>query len=192
MDDFGDWWENISFERYPRKSFVFLFEIRISNFLLRSDLVGDEELSFSYYRSWRWFISVIESPSNLINRRLHLIIAWNYIRLLFLIDGENSAFPEQIQQIDEQYMSIQNEFIRFYQFYQTQTHYLIETKLEYEFLCKKHEILSQIDLFQDQRSAKNLEKSLQFWFHHQKKLAFYFQHLKLSQASDIVILLEGR
>jgi hypothetical protein len=154
------------------------------------DLIQNQELAFSYYRSWRWFVSIIESPSNLINRRLHLIIAWPYIRLLLLVDVKDSLFVEQIKQIDEQYMSIQNEFIQFYNFYQKQNHYLIETKSEYEFLCRKNQVLHQIDLFQDNKSAKSLEKYLQYWFHYQNKFVFYFQQLNQSQNYDFNILNE--
>jgi hypothetical protein len=145
------------------------------------DLINNEELSFSYYRSWRWFLSIIESPSNLINRRLHLIIAWPYIRSIFLIDNLNLLFVQQIRQIDEQYMSIQNEFIRFYNYYQNQIHYLIKTKSEYEFICRKNQVFQQIDLFIDNKSVNNLEKYLKYWFHYENKFNFYFQQLKQSQ-----------
>lgn len=141
----------------------------------------NEELLFSYYHSWRWFLSIIESPSNLINRRLHLIIAWPYIRELFLIDIQNSLFVEQIKQIDGEYMSIQNEFFQFYSFYKTQTHHLIKTKSEYEFLCRKNQVFQPIDLFNDNKYVKSLEKYLQYWLHHEKKFNFYFQQLKQSQ-----------
>ncbi len=138
-------------------------------------------MSFSYYRSWRWFSSIIESPSNLITRRLHLIIAWPYIRELFLIDIQNLVFVQQMKQIDEQYISIQNEFFQFYNFYQKQIHYLIKTKIEYQFLCRKNEVFQQIDLFLDNKSERNLEKYLKYWFHYEKKFKFYFQQLKQSQ-----------
>jgi hypothetical protein len=149
--------------------------------LIRSDLIDNEELSFSYYRSWRWFISIIESPSNLINRRLHLIIAWPYIRPLLLIHIEDLLFVQHIKQIDEQYMFIQNEFTRFYNSYQNQIHYLIKTKDEYEFLCRQNQVFHQIDLFSDNKTEKNLDKYLQYWFHYDKQLINYFQRLKQSQ-----------
>ena len=147
--------------------------------------MGNEELTFTYYRSWRWFVEVIQSPSNLINRRLHLIIAWPYIRLLFLCDTQDSLFIQQIKQIDEEYMTIQNEFIRFYHWYQNQIHDFIQTKSEYEFLCRKYEVYRQIDLFEDNKSKKNLEKYLQYWFHYQTKLTKYFQQIKQSQVINI-------
>ena len=154
---------------------------------IRFEFINNDELSFSYYRSWRWFISIIESPSNLINRRLHLIIAWNYIRHLFLIDIENSLFVQQIKQLDDQYMLIQNEFIKFYTYYQNQRHFLIQTKSEYEFLCRRHQIFQQIDLFSDNKSENNLEKYLQYWFYNDKQLTNYFQQLK--QCQVIVLLI---
>jgi len=80
-------------------------------------------------------------------------------------------------------MSIQNEFIRFYNSYQNQIHYLIKTKSEYQFLCRKNQVFQQIDLFYDNKSIKNLEKYLQYWFHYQNKLNFYFQQLEQSQVS---------
>ncbi len=144
----------------------------------------NEELSFSYYRSWRWFISIIESPSNLINRRLHLILAWPYIRQLFSIQIQNSLFVQQIKQIDEQYMNIQNEFLIFYNYYQHQIHDLIKTKDQYEFLCRRNQVFQQIDLFCDNKTEKNLEKYLQFWFHYQKQLISYFQQLKQTQVTE--------
>src|SRR6202034_3011920 len=98
-------------------------------YFLQAFKFDNSELTFSYHRSWRWFISIIESPSNIINRRLHLIIAWPYIRSLFLIDIDNLLFVQQIKQIDEQYMLIQNEFIQYYNFYKTQIHCLIKTKI---------------------------------------------------------------
>jgi len=110
-----------------------------------------------------------------------LIIAWPYIRLLFLIDIQNLLFIQQIKQIDEEYMSIQNQFFQFYNFYQNQIHYLIKTKLEYEFLCRQNQVFYQIDLFSDNKSGKNLEKYLQYWFHYGKQFHFYFQQLKQSQ-----------
>ncbi|CAM4775034.1 unnamed protein product [Rotaria magnacalcarata] len=154
------------------------------------DFINNDELSFSYYRSWRWFLSIIESPSNLINRRLHLIIAWPYVRSLFLNYNENSLFIQQIKQIDEQYMSIQNEFLQFYNHYQNQTHYLIKTKYEYDFLCQRYQVFYQIDLFSNNKTEKNLEKYLQYWFHYDKQLIRCFQQLNQSQENDLTILKE--
>ncbi|CAF3592808.1 unnamed protein product [Adineta steineri] len=171
------------------------FWLAMKDYFLRalssSDLINDNDLSFSYYRSWRWFLSIIESPStNLINRRLHLIIAWPYIRLLFLIHIENSLFVEQIKQIDEQYMLIQNEFFLFYNHYQTQIHYLIKTKSEYDYLCRQKQVFNQIDLFLDNKTEKNLEKYLQYWFHYEKQLISYFQQLKQTENFDLNIFNE--
>jgi hypothetical protein len=78
-------------------------------------------------------------------------------------------------------MSIQNEFIRFYNYYQNQIHYLIKTKSEYEFICRKNQVFQQIDLFIDNKSVNNLEKYLKYWFHYENKFNFYFQQLKQSQ-----------
>jgi hypothetical protein len=78
-------------------------------------------------------------------------------------------------------MSIQNEFLLFYNSYQTQTHHLIKTKPEYEFLCRRYQVFHQIDLFSDNKTGKNLEKYLQYWFHYEKQLIHYFQQLKQSQ-----------
>ncbi|CAF3764108.1 unnamed protein product [Adineta steineri] len=171
------------------------FWLAMKDYFLRalssSDLINDNDLSFSYYRSWRWFLSIIESPStNLINRRLHLIIAWPYIRLLFLIHIEDSLFVEQIKQIDEQYMLIQNEFFLFYNHYQTQIHYLIKTKSEYDYLCRQKQVFNQIDLFLDNKTEKNLEKYLQYWFHYEKQLISYFQQLKQTENFDLNIFNE--
>lgn len=152
--------------------------------MIRNDVITDDALSFSYYRSWRWFLSIIESPSNLINRRLHLIIAWPYIRSLFSNQIPNSLFVQQIKQIDEQYMSIQNEFFQFYNYYQNQIRYLIKTKQEYEFLSYRYQVFHQIDLFSDNKTEKNLEKFLHYWFYYDKQLVNYFQQLKQSQVID--------
>lgn len=150
-------------------------------------MINNDELSFSYYRSWRWFLSIIESPSNLINRRLHLIIAWPYLRSIFSNHNDDSLFIKQIKQIDEQYTTIQNEFIQFYNYYQNQTHYLIKTKYEYEFLCQRHQIFQQIDLFSDNKTEKNLEKYLQYWFYYEKQLIDHFQQLKQFQVISTIL-----
>jgi hypothetical protein len=78
-------------------------------------------------------------------------------------------------------MSIQNEFIQFYNYYQNEIHYLIKTKSEYEFICRKNQVFQQIDLFIDNKSVNNLEKYLQYWFYYENKFNFYFQQLKQSQ-----------
>jgi len=83
-------------------------------------------------------------------------------------------------------MSIQNEFLQFYNFYKNQIHYLIKTKIEYEFLCRKNQVFHQIDLFNDNKSEKNLEKYLQYWFHYEKQLNFYLQQLKQSQVISVL------
>ncbi|CAF5041861.1 unnamed protein product, partial [Rotaria sp. Silwood1] len=146
--------ENLFFENSDGQFWLLMKQYFIQA-LSSVDLITNDELSFSYYRSWRWFISIIESPSNLINRRLHLIIAWPYIRIIFLNSIKNSLFIEQIKQIDEQYMIIQNEFFQFYNYYKNQIHYLIKTKSEYEFLCQRYQIFQLIDLFTDNKSEKN-------------------------------------
>ncbi|CAF1119887.1 unnamed protein product, partial [Rotaria sordida] len=181
--------ENLFFENSDGQFWLLIKQYFIQT-LSSSDLINNDELSFSYYRSWRWFISIIESPSNLINRRLHLIIAWPYIRIIFINSIENSLFIQQIKQIDEQYMIIQNEFFQFYNYYQNQIHYLIKTKSEYEYLCQRYKIFYQIDLFNDNKTEKNLEKYLQYWFHYDKQLINYFQQLKQSQDNNINILKE--
>ncbi|CAF1389080.1 unnamed protein product, partial [Rotaria sp. Silwood1] len=181
--------ENLFFENSDGQFWLLMKQYFIQA-LSSVDLITNDELSFSYYRSWRWFISIIESPSNLINRRLHLIIAWPYIRIIFLNSIKNSLFIEQIKQIDEQYMIIQNEFFQFYNYYKNQIHYLIKTKSEYEFLCQRYQIFQQIDLFTDNKSEKNLEKYLQYWFQYDKQLIYYFQQLKQSQDNNINILKE--
>ena len=159
--------------------------------MFRIDWMNNEESAFSYYRSWRWFISIIQSPSNLINRRLHLILAWPYIRQIFSNSISNSLFMEQIKQIDEQYMFIQNEFLQFYNSYQNQIHYLIKTKDQYEFLCRRNEVFRQIDLFDDNKTEKNLEKYLQYWFHYDKQLISYFQTLEQSQVNEKPLIMNG-
>ncbi|CAF1553476.1 unnamed protein product, partial [Adineta ricciae] len=182
--------EQLFFEVHQGQFWMAMKEYFIKTFN-SSDVFLNDELSFSYYRSWRWFLSVIDdSPSDLINRRLHLIIAWPYIRSLFVISTENSLFVQQIQQIDEQYMTIQNEFLRFYHWYQNQSHDLIKTKIEYEFICRKREVFQQIDLFSDNKTEKNLERYLQYWFHYEKQLIDSFQRLNHSQTNELDILNE--
>ena len=134
---------------------------------------------FSLYRSWRWFVSIIECSSNEIPRRLHLIIAWNYIRKIFLGKKSNDLFSQQIELIDEEYMKIQNEFLRFYQVYQQRNHSFIQTKEEYDYLSRKYQIFQLIDLFHhQQKSEKSLEKSFQYWNNSQTDLDIYFKQLK--------------
>ena len=156
----------------------------------RSTLVIDDETAFSSYRSWRWFYSIIECPSTLIHRRLQLILAWPYLRALFLVDVDDSLFVRQIQQIDEQYMAIQNEFLRFYRFYQNGKHDLIRSQVQYEFLCRRNQVLSQIDLFTDNKSEKNLKKYLQYWFQYERQLSNDFQQLRSSQVTPILYVYE--
>lgn len=128
----------------------------------------DIDERFSLYRSWRWFVSIIECSSNEIPRRLHLIIAWNYIRKIFLGNNSQDLFSQQIELIDTEYMKIQNEFLRFYQIYQQRTHSFIQTKEEYDYLTRKYQIFQSIDLFNHQiKSEKSLQKSLHFWNHFQ-------------------------
>ena len=98
---------------------------------------------------------------------------------------------EQIKQIDEQYMFIQNEFLQFYNSYQNQIHYLIKTKDQYEFLCRRNEVFRQIDLFDDNKTEKNLEKYLQYWFHYDKQLISYFQTLEQSQVNEKPLIMNS-
>jgi hypothetical protein len=62
----------------------------------------DDEEALDLYRSWRWSTSIVQSSTNdFVSRRLHLLIAWPYIRSLFLLVTSTPLI--YIDQNDDEY-----------------------------------------------------------------------------------------
>ena len=141
------------------------FWTMMKEYFIRALDIDGEEKAFEFYRSWRWLTSIVQSSTNdFVSRRLHLIIAWPYIRSLFLVPTSTPLI--YIDQIDEQYMAIQKEFLEFYEHYRLAPPYLVVNRDEYALLCCRHQVFDQLDLFRETNNEKSMEKSLHFWTEH--------------------------